>query len=322
MRTPLQSVEPRAVRGAVRGVLAGPLALALVLVLALVGCFKDEPYVTSSDGSMSAAATTIPATTTASTTLTTGEETTTTTTTTTSSTAEITGDPTTDPTTSTASSSTTEALPSTCPDDPALVLCYSFEGDISTVLIDASASNHPALATNVTAVAGKIGQGGQVTAASVIRVDDEGGPFGALLDTFTLAAWIAPEVAALPSRAGILSRATHFELSLVRIGGEVRVQCRRGGDTLGSGPVAFADWTHVACAYDGMILRIFVDGVEVTSADPGPADTVVPHDFFIGNLGPTPTPDDALVGRVDEVQVWSVALASLEICAAAGLLCD
>src|SRR5690606_23314497 len=137
------------------------------------------------------------------------------------------------------------------PDDPRLVLCYSFEGDVSTAIIDSSPNNHPGLAVNVEKAAGQAGAGARLTPESVLRVMHDDKVFSQIAETFTAAAWIAPQIEALPAKVGVVARAAHFELGLMNEGGAVRLYCRRGGDVVVTGVVDLAGWHHVACLYDG-----------------------------------------------------------------------
>ncbi|MEZ4450265.1 MAG: LamG domain-containing protein [Nannocystaceae bacterium] len=227
-----------------------------------------------------------------------------------------------DPSTTTAgeeTSTTTGELPSTCPDDPALRLCYSFEGAVSTIIVDSSASNHSGIAVGAEKGGGHPGDGLLLSAKSVVRVPDDGKIFETLADSFTLAAWIAPEVDLLPSESGVVSRPGHFEMTLVRAGGGVRLHCSVLGSESLSGSLSLTEWTHVACRYDGMMITTIVNGEAVGQSDVT-QQALVPHDLFLGNLGPEPSSSDAYVGLLDEVQVWSVALGDAALCAYAGLM--
>lgn len=73
-------------------------------------------------------------------------------------------------------------------------------------------------------------------------------------------------------------------------------------------------WHHAAGTYDGQVLRLFVDGVEVGTGTP--ADMTIDYDLpftdtVLGNYGGTC--DLNLVGDVDGVSVWNRALPVADI---------
>lgn len=280
------------------------------LGLALVGCFVDEPSATTSGAGTSAATSDATTTSAITSSTTTGVDESTSSGSTTQDSTSTTGETT---------DTTTGGFPSTCPESPSLLLCYSFEGDVSTVVVDSSANNYPGIAFGVDKAPGHPGEGVVLGPESLIRVPDDDMIFTSLADAFTISAWIIPELAALPAEAGVVARPGHFGMTLRRDQDQVSVACYHIASVATTGPLGFRGWTHAACRYDGLTITVILDGLVVNSTEV--ADTGVnPHDLFIGNIGPEPSAADAYVGVIDEVQVWSVALSDAELCAYSGLV--
>ena len=78
-----------------------------------------------------------------------------------------------------------------------------------------------------------------------------------------------------------------------------------GADLCSTGEIPMGQWAHVAATYDGAVVRLYLDGVEVAGAA-RTLNTVIPGSgFFVGKRpGASPFPWD---GAIDEVRVWSVA---------------
>jgi hypothetical protein len=146
-------------------------------------------------------------------------------------------------------------------------------------------------------------------ATSFAKVADDR-PFD--LEAFTLAAWIKPE--SLSNSQVVLNRGdagTLFTLYLHE--GKVRmlVEYRRGRYTHANCPQPPAGvWTHLAGSYDGRRIKVYVNGrLQQTVEAPGRiAKSDAP--LYIGALMPDARP---FHGRIEDVCVWSRALADEEI---------
>ncbi|MEZ4382778.1 MAG: LamG domain-containing protein [Nannocystaceae bacterium] len=288
------------------------------LLTALCACFTDS----GADGSGAAAAsgeTGVASSTTAETTTTSGDpgstaasegSTTTKTTSTTSATSTTTGDlPTTATTTeATTSTGTTGDASPLCADDPELVACYEFDdGFDGFTLQDGSSYGNDGTKFGVAESAGIVGSGVLVAATSQIVVPEA--PSLVITGPYTVAAWFRadqlPEV-----RAGIVDRAGNYG---VFYGADAHVQCRVTGFTVAA-EASLGAWHHVACVFDGASLGLFVDGelrgktaLDDLSAGSGP--------LVLANDSPEPLVEQALVGALDRVHVWSRALTLEELCA-------
>jgi hypothetical protein len=74
-------------------------------------------------------------------------------------------------------------------------------------------------------------------------------------------------------------------------------------------------WVHLAGTYDGTIMRLFVNAVEVANhVASGPADAAADLEIGGWNSGSRAFLD----GEVDEVQVWNHARFAIEICGDGG----
>lgn len=144
---------------------------------------------------------------------------------------------------------------------------------------------------------------------------------GLPLDTdFTLEAWVRP---AAPTRATVILSKEDGDADPdgIRLGalesGAVYFTARGAGSTdsfRSLTPLPVATWSHVAVTRTGSVLVLLVDGVRngppltATGAYTGGA-----HDFKIGARAPGS--DDAFVGTIDQVRVWSVARTAEQIVA-------
>ncbi len=86
---------------------------------------------------------------------------------------------------------------------------------------------------------------------------------------------------------------------------------------IGTIPVSWGQWHHVAVSYDGGTWRLFVDGVldVVTPANATPRSDSIQH-FAIGTMmDSTGAPAGAFAGSIDEVRVWNFARSPEDIVA-------
>jgi hypothetical protein len=76
-------------------------------------------------------------------------------------------------------------------------------------------------------------------------------------------------------------------------------------------------WSHVACTYDGAMVRIFHNGQQLNSAaSTGALLAGDGNGIAIGGNSPS---GDPLLGDVDELRIWKIARTPAQICADYGL---
>ena len=77
-------------------------------------------------------------------------------------------------------------------------------------------------------------------------------------------------------------------------------------------------WNHVACAYDGSAYSLWING-EMESQYSASIAVLSDDPLYLGNDGPVTGPSTAMVGMVDEIQLWEIPLKDAALCTAAGI---
>jgi phage protein U len=92
------------------------------------------------------------------------------------------------------------------------------------------------------------------------------------------------------------------------------ITCSVGGTALtATASISVGQWYHTACTYDGTIIRVYVNGVQVaTAAKTGAIADEVGVDWLIGARTPA-SPGAFMNGLLDEVRVYNRALAAADI---------
>lgn len=150
-------------------------------------------------------------------------------------------------------------------------------------------------------------------------------PLAAAGSGLTLATWFradgfATSDARLISQATGLAADDHaFMLSTIRSGSDnrLRARVRVGGRTTTlvapTGALATGTWYHAAVTYDGSLLRIHLDGIEVASTVlSGPVDVASNLDVAVGSQPPG-AGGRHFDGRVDDVRILQRALSGAEL---------
>lgn len=191
--------------------------------------------------------------------------------------------------------------------DPGVVACYELDG----TTIDTTPNQLDASMSNVTFGAGRVNMALVLSQDSRVDVPDSPRFDVAAL---SMDAWIRPT--ALPAagaRAGILDMEGQYGFFL-HDGG--RLACSAGGASgLVDAAVTPGVWTHVACTYDGVTRRIWVNGVSISETTGGPIATGGAMGLALGGDNPA---GSRLIGMLDQVRLWSRAMTGDEICVAAG----
>jgi len=79
-----------------------------------------------------------------------------------------------------------------------------------------------------------------------------------------------------------------------------------------AGSLAFNTWQHLALTYNGSMLRLFKNGIQIDSAAATGSIANSLVDFLIGDLHYT-TAEFYLQGKLDEVSLWNRALTTSEV---------
>ncbi len=207
---------------------------------------------------------------------------------------------------------------STTPAPPAgpagLVAGWSFDAGVGSVLADVSGNGNNGVITGATWVPGRFGSALSFNGVSdVVRVAS-----AASLNVssgMTLAAWIRPSAAQSGWRT-VMQRqvdawalnAGHDNGALVPAGGATINGNAQWITGVSASPVG--SWTHVALTYDGATLRLFVNGVQVSSrAVSGPVQSVT-NPLWIGGNQPY---GEFFNGLIDEARVYNRALSVAEL---------
>jgi hypothetical protein len=82
------------------------------------------------------------------------------------------------------------------------------------------------------------------------------------------------------------------------------------GETFGAAPLTANAWTHLAVTYDGVNLRLYVNGTQVSSIAKTGAIRTSTNQLQIGG--------DSLYGQyfnglIDEVRIWNVARTAAQV---------
>ena len=202
------------------------------------------------------------------------------------------------------------------PPVPGLVAAYGFDEATGLTVGDRSPSANTGTISGATrALAGRFGGGLSFDGVNDwVTVPDA--PSLDLTSGMTLEGWVRPTAGGstwrtlmLKEQAGNLIYGLYSNEDSARPSGHVFVG---GGDrdTRGTAPVALNAWTHLASTYDGSALRLFVNGVQVSTralAGPIAASTGA---LRIGGNAVWP---EWFQGLIDEVRVYNRALTPAEI---------
>ncbi|MBX3189525.1 MAG: LamG domain-containing protein [Labilithrix sp.] len=189
--------------------------------------------------------------------------------------------------------------------DATLLLCMRFEGAVADESAHAQrvdVGGAPALSPGVR------GNSVSMTASTTIHVPH--GPVWSFT-ALTVELWFRPR--ALPGgggRAGLADKDGTFGLFVHPDGS---VACTMNGNVGAPRAAEVNRWTHVACTNGGGRVTIYVDGVEVASANAG----AVSAGGALTAIGGDSPSGDPFSGEIDEVRLFSRARSREEIAAAA-----
>lgn len=195
-------------------------------------------------------------------------------------------------------------------DNPDLRLCMTFE---ESAIDEAGAGVVIDVMDNLGFGPGKVGSAVQLTSTSAIHAAES-----AALDVttaLTMEAFV--NVVQVPvSRAGFIDNNGQWGMWL---GNNMRPYCTMSGSTVSGPTILTGTWTHVACVFDNLTYRIYVDGAlfgtvnrQVPAPTTGTDGLSVGQDCTAGGGA-----GDPLTGAMDEVRIWASARSDAQIAAAA-----
>jgi chitodextrinase len=195
-----------------------------------------------------------------------------------------------------------------------LVAGYTFDAGSGTVVADLSGNGNNGTMTGATWSTGRYGGGMTFDGSSaLVQV-----PSSSTLNPgaqLTLAAWIRPSGTQSGWRTIMQRQPDAYFLNASTGAGN---NVPGGGGTIngnihamnGTTAAPVNQWTHVAMTYDGTSLRLFVNGVQVSTDGAGGSVQASTNPLWIGGNVPY---GEHFAGVIDEARVYNRALSAAEI---------
>src|SRR5438132_6201092 len=195
-----------------------------------------------------------------------------------------------------------------------LVAAYAFEAGTGSTVADASGNGNTGTIINATwATAGKYGHALSFNGSNA-RVDIKDVASLRLTTALTLEAWVNPSAVSSAWRDVVYKGNDNYYLMATtdhssRPGGGI-IAAGTHAETFGTTLLATNTWTHLATTYDGATLRLYVNGVQVSS--------VAKTGSILTSTNPLQLGGDSIYGQyfqglIDEVRVYNTALTAAQI---------
>jgi hypothetical protein len=191
------------------------------------------------------------------------------------------------------------------------VAAYSFNEGSGTAVHDASGNSQTGTLQGGTSwtTSGKYGKALSFNGTNAY-VNIPNSSLLQLTTAMTLEAWVNPSKLTGVWRDVIYKGNDNYYLEADSTSAKPATRATSGGSLLGTGSLAVNTWTHLAGTYDGATLRLYVNGVQVSSRALTGSITVSTNALQIGG--------DSIYGQyfsgnIDEVRVYSRALSATEI---------
>ena len=191
-----------------------------------------------------------------------------------------------------------------------LVAAYSFNEGAGTTVADVSGNNNTGSITGATwTTAGKYGNALVFNGTSA-RVTVPNAPSLQLTTGMTLEAWVNPSVVTSAWRDVIYKDNDIYFLEATSTNAGRPGGGGTFGETYGTAALPVNTWTHLAVTYDRVMVRVYVNGVQVSSLAATGAIATSTNPLTIG--GNTHW-GDWFQGMIDEVRIYNRALTQAEI---------
>ena len=201
-----------------------------------------------------------------------------------------------------------------------------------TVLDRSGNSNHGAI-INGSRSEGKYGQALALTGSDDSHVSiPSSASLNSFTDQITVMAWVFPNVppdefnVVVSRQVGTLLHPDQFYLGFGPEDGNMHYKWHLGTDDGASDPLPEGDiyegtpennrWIHMAGTYDGSIMRLYIDGVEIGTQALSGSIRVDDNPVTIGGEENGSTPqvvDGEFAGLIDEVRIYNRALDATEV---------
>ena len=165
-------------------------------------------------------------------------------------------------------------------------------------------------------VAALVGPATRMTVMEDGQTDDLDVPFA-----ITFMAAVRLDEPPAGTRVGVLDKEGQYSIF---IGADGKLSCQVAGIKLPGPVISVGVWTHLACSYEGMNVRMVVNGQLITSVlNVAP---ILQNEGALELGGNSPGVNnvglDRMTGALDAVEIWSRVLLPEEICVRAGVLCE
>jgi glucose/arabinose dehydrogenase len=197
---------------------------------------------------------------------------------------------------------------------PGLVAAYGFNEGTGTATADVSGNNNAGAVSGAAWMDGKAGKALSFDGVNdIVTVNDSSSLD--LTTAFTIGLWVNPRTLngwrtlVLKERSSGVAYGMYANTSASRPNGEIYTSAG-SIELTGTAPLALNRWTYLAVTYDGLALRYFVDGAQVSSRAASGAVLVSGNPLRVGgNL----VWGEYFDGLMDELRIYNRALAPAEI---------
>jgi hypothetical protein len=195
-----------------------------------------------------------------------------------------------------------------------LVAAYGFNEGSGTTLTDLSGNgNHGTISGATWTASGKYGSALLFNGTSA-QVTIPNSASLQLSTGMTLEAWVYPTSAPTGWRSVVTKNVDAYYLMAASNPNDRPAAGGTWGsgnqNTFGTAGLAVNTWTHLAATFDGAMVRLYVNGVQVASQ--AQSATLAPTTGTL-EIGGDAYPGEFFAGRIDEVRVYNRALTAAQI---------